>query len=260
MPRSSALLFLALLTLGGCEAPRGDAAAAGDDAPLVLAASSMQEALTEAAEVWARDGHESPVISFSATSALARQIEGGADADLFVSADQDWMDRVEKGGKIKAGSRFNVAANALVLIAPADGPPIVSLTRNGVMDALDNGRIAMADPFAVPAGKYGKVAFERLGLWSQVEPRLAQGENVRAALALVERGAAPLGVVYATDAKASDKVRTVATFPEGSHPPIAYPLALLSGADGEAQGFARFLASPRGQRVFARYGFVPPAR
>lgn len=261
MTRFLPLVLPVLLALGACEARQGDAnVAAQAEAPLVLAASSMQEAMTEAAAVWASQGHKKPVISFAATSALARQIESGVNADLFISADEDWMDKVAADGKIRPDSRRNVAANALVLVAPASSAQMVPLTRTGVMDALGSGRIAMADPDAVPAGKYGKAAFEKLGFWSDVEPRVARAENVRAALALVERGAAPLGVVYATDAQASGKVRTVATFPDDSHPAIVYPIALLKTADGDAQAFAAFLVSPRGQQVFANYGFVPAAR
>ncbi len=257
MIRYLAFVLPLVLALAGCDAAPDKA---GEDAPLVLAASSMQEALTEAADTWADEGHAKPVISFAATSALARQIESGVHADIFLSADRDWMDRVEAAGKIRPASRTNVAANALVLVAPAQGPAAVPLTSEGIATALGDGRIAMADPDAVPAGKYGKAAFEHLGLWAKVQPRIARAENVRAALALVERGAAPLGVVYATDARASRKVRVVATFPASSHPPIVYPVALLNGASDDAQAFVRFLASAAGQRIFARYGFVSPGR
>lgn len=260
MNRTLAFLLPILVFLTGCGASGEDGNGPAGEAPLVLAASSMQEAMTEAADAWASEGYEKPVVSFAATSALARQIESGVDADLFVAADQDWMDTVEASGRIRPASRRNVAANALVLVAPPGGPDAVALTRDGVLAALGDGRIAMADPAAVPAGKYGKAAFESLGFWSDIAPRVAQGENVRAALALVERGAAPLGVVYATDAMASKSVGRVATFPAESYPPIIYPMALLSGADGEAQAFADFLSSPRGQQIFARYGFVAPPR
>jgi molybdate transport system substrate-binding protein len=233
---------------------------AADPPPLVLAAASMQESMSAAADAFSAEGHPRPVLSFAASSALARQIESGAPADLFVSADEGWMDRIEAAGRVKPGTRRDLVGNTLVLVAPASGPRSVELTAPALARALGAGRLAMADPASVPAGKYGKSALQALGLWEVVENRVANGESVRAALALVERGEAPLGVVYGTDAKASGKVRVVAAFPRSSHAPIVYPAALLSGAKPEAAAFYRFLMSPEAQTIFARYDFTDPGR
>lgn len=249
MIRLIGLIMVMVLSLTACGEQRDE------PAPLVLAAASMQEAMSVAAGAWADKGHARPVISFAATSALARQIESGAKADIFVSADQDWMDSVARGGFIRTGSRVDLVGNDLVMIAPTDGIAALDLNGDAIGQALSDGRIAMAEPEAVPAGRYGKAALEHLGLWAQFEDRIARGENVRAALALVERGEAPLGIVYATDAMASKRVRIVATFPSESHPPITYPVALLNDASGEAKDFMEFLISPEGQAIFAEYGF-----
>lgn len=230
--------------------------------PLVLAAASLQESLTEAAAAWAAKGHPPPVLSFAASSALARQIEAGAPADLFISADEPWMDAVARKGLIRPATRTSFLANRLVLIAPASSRARVAI-RPGfpIARLLGNGRLAMADPEAVPAGKYGKAALTRLGVWGDVARRVVGAENVRAALALVERGAAPLGIVYATDARASKAVRIVGVFPADSHPPITYPLATLAkSTSAEAEGFHRFLLSPQAGAIFVRHGFVVKRR
>lgn len=226
--------------------------------PLVLAAASLQEGMTEAADAWARAGNARPVISFAASSALARQIIAGAPADLFVSADEPWMDAVAAKGLIRPGTRVPFLANRLVLVAPAArARPLPIRPGFALGRALGGGRLAMANPDAVPAGKYGRAALQRLGVWNQVAGRVAGAENVRAALALVERGQAPLGIVYATDARASRRVRVVGTFPAASHPPITYPVALLRASRSpQAEGFRRFLISPRGKAIFRRHGFV----
>lgn len=223
--------------------------------PIVLAAASLQESLTQAAAEWAASGHAKPILSFAASSALARQIESGAAAALFISADEDWMNDVQSKGLLKPGSRHLLVRNALVLIAPASGPSSVALTRLSLSRALGIGRIAMADPASVPAGRYGKAALQNLGLWPLVRDKIANSENVRAGLTFVERSEVPLGIVYLTDAKASKKVRIVATFPDNSHPPILYPVAVLSSGDGDALAFEQFLLSPRGQAIFQDYGF-----
>lgn len=247
--RSLLLALSMLLAL----APVG-AAARG---PLVLAAASLQEAMTDAANAWAARRHERPVLSFAGSSALARQIEAGAPADLFVSADEQWMDHVAGKGLIRPGTRADFLSNRLVLIAPASSRTALSIGRNfPLARALGTGRLAMADPDAVPAGKYGAAALAGLGVWDGVKDRVARAENVRAALALVERGEAPLGIVYATDAAASAKVRVVGTFPAASHPPITYPIATLKTATNpETEAFRRFLLSREGKAIFARRGF-----
>jgi molybdate transport system substrate-binding protein len=226
---------------------------------VVLAASSLQEALTAEADAWARQDHPRPTLSFAASSALARQVSSGAPADLFVSADEQWMDALEEAGSLKVGTRRDLLSNAIVLIAPKDSAIRVDLTDPpSLASALGSGRLAMADPEAVPAGRYGKSALEHLGAWGKVAGKVAAAENVRAALKLVETGEAPLGIVYATDAAASHKVRVVAAFPADSHPPIRYPVGILAASrNAQAASFENFLASPPGQAIFARYGFGP---
>lgn len=245
----AALALLCLAACGPLQQPRQ---------PLVvLAAASLQEAMTAEADAWARQDHPHPTLSFAASSALARQIESGAPADLFVSADEEWMDALDKAGALRPGTRHDLLANSLVLIAPAASAARVALVDPASLRAaLAGGKLAMADPDAVPAGRYGKAALQHLGAWDTLAGSVAAAENVRAALKLVETGEAPLGVVYATDAAASRKVRVVARFPASSHPPIRYPVAVLAAStNAQADSFARFLASPRGQAIFARYGF-----
>lgn len=228
--------------------------------PVVLAAASLQESLTEAANAWAAKGHAKPVISFAASSALARQVIAGAPADLFLSADEEWMDAVAKAGLLRAGTRTTLLGNRLVLIAPALSRVRLTPARGfALAKALGGGRLALADPDAVPAGKYAKAALTYLGVWAGVAAKVAPAENVRAAMALVERGAAPLGIVYATDARASKSVRVVGTFPASSHPPIRYPVALLNASRSkDAAGFRAFLLSKQGRAIFARHGFSAP--
>ncbi|MES2157694.1 MAG: molybdate ABC transporter substrate-binding protein [Pseudomonadota bacterium] len=235
-------------------------AAPDNRGPLVLAAASMQEAITQAADAWTARGHDRPVLSFAASSALARQIRAGAPADLFLSADEEWMTDVQKAGFVMRGTRANLAGNRLVLVAPAGKPVRLRIARAmPIARALGDGRLAMANPDSVPAGKYGQAALSALGVWPQLAGRIARGENVRAALALVERGATPLGVVYATDARASQGVVVVGTFPASSHPPIRYPIArLTTSRHRQAEGFRRFLLSPAGKAILARHGFTAP--
>lgn len=223
------------------------------EGPVVLAASSLQEAMEDAAKAWVAQGHPAPVLSFAGSSALARQVEAGAPADLFVSADEEWMDYLAGKDLLRAGSRRDLLTNRLVLVGPKGAG---ALDRAGLAAALAEGKLALADPASVPAGRYARAALESLGLWQGVAARVIPAENVRGALALVERGEVPFGVVYATDAQASAKVAVVFTFPEGSHPPIRYPAAVLqAAAHPDAAEFAAFLASPQGQAVFRARGF-----
>lgn len=235
-------------------------AAAQERGPVVLAAASLQESLTEAANAWAAKGHPKPVISFAASSALARQIIARAPADLFLSADEEWMDAVGKAGLLRPGTRTTLLGNRLVLIAPASSGARLTIARGfPLARALGPGRLALADPEAVPAGKYAKAALTNLGVWSGVAAKVAPAENVRAALALVERGAAPFGIVYATDARAAKAVRVVGTFPASSHPPIRYPVAVLKASrHPDALGFRAFLLSREGRAIFTRHGFSAP--
>ncbi|MEP9359883.1 molybdate ABC transporter substrate-binding protein [Sphingomonas sp. KR3-1] len=223
--------------------------------PLVLAAASLQESMLAASDAWAAKGHARPVCSFAASSALARQIAAGAAADLFVSADEPWMDDIEKRGLIVPGTRAAFLGNRLVIIAPAGTPPARPYDE---LRALGTTRVAIADPDSVPAGRYAKAALERSGRWAAVSPNVVRAESVRAALALVERGAAPRGIVYATDARASSAVRVVAVFAVNSHPPIRYPIARLKASTSpDAEPFRRFLLSGEGRAIFRRFGFLP---
>jgi molybdate transport system substrate-binding protein len=218
----------------------------------------MQESLNAAADSWAQAGHPRPILSFAASSALARQITAGGPADLFISADEEWMDDVQRRGLLAQRSRANLVTNALVLIAPKGKATQIRIGKAmPLARALGSSRLAMADPDSVPAGKYGKAALTALGVWPSVAGKVARAENVRAAMALVERGEAPLGIVYATDARASSKVTVVGTFPAASHLPIRYPIARLArSSNAEAEGFRHFLLSPKGKAIFARFGFV----
>lgn len=234
--------------------------AASGKGPLVLAAASLQESMNAAADAWAARGHVRPVLSFAGSSALARQIKAGAPADLFISADEDWMNDVERTGFVRPGSRADLAGNRLVLVAPAGQPVRLRIGRDmPIARALGDSRLAMADPDSVPAGKYGKAALTALGVWPTVSAKVARADNVRGALALVERGAVRLGVVYETDARASKQVRVVGRFPAGSHAPIRYPLARLKvSTHRDAEGFRQFLLSGTGRAILARYGFTAP--
>jgi molybdate transport system substrate-binding protein len=223
----------------------------------VFAAASLKNALDPIAADYGRETGTRIVISYAASSALARQIELGAPADVFLSADLEWMEYLQGRNLIKPESRRNLLGNRIVLVAPAAEAKPVALTPGALGAALGNGRLAVGNVDTVPAGKYGKAALESLGLWGEVSGRLAQAENVRAALAFVSRGEAPLGIVYETDAKADPAVTVVARFPETSHPPIVYPVALTSAAKGEAA--MRFLDALRDKRsagIFAREGFA----
>lgn len=253
-PFTRRFVFAGLAALAIGAAPSGQA-------PIVLAAASLQESLTAAADVWAKAGHPRPVISFAASSTLARQAEAGAPGDLFVSADEDWMDVLAAKGLLAAGTRADLVGNRLVVVEPVGRHSSIPTGGARLARILGAGALAMADPDSVPAGKYGKTALEKLGAWAAVAPKVVRAENVRAALALVERGAAPFGIVYLTDAKASSKVRVAGVFPPTSHPPILYPVARLArSTNPEAEGFRRFLLSPRGRAIFGRFGFTAPAR
>ncbi|MBW8783036.1 MAG: molybdate ABC transporter substrate-binding protein [Novosphingobium sp.] len=248
------LLLLAVLMLGSAL----PASAAAARPPLVLAAASLQETLSAAADAWARHGHPRPAISFAASSALARQIEAGAPADVFVSADEEWMNDVAAKGFVAPGTRAPLVSNSLVLVAPAGSRIRLAIAPHfPLAQALGpGGRLAMADPDSVPAGKYGKQALVRLGVWPAIAARVVRAENVRAALAFVARGAAPLGIVYGTDARVEPAVRVVGVFPATSHAPIVYPLARLkTSANPEAEGFRRFLLSSEARAIFAHFGF-----
>jgi molybdate transport system substrate-binding protein len=226
---------------------------------VIFAAASLKNALDEIASGWAKDtGKPMPKISYAASSALAKQMEQGAPADLFISADLDWMDYVAKKDLIKADTRVNLLGNKIVLIAPKDSKTTVEVKQGfDLAKALAGGKLAMGNVEAVPAGKYGKAALEKLGAWDGVKNNVAQAENVRAALLLVARGEAPLGIVYATDAAAEPNVRIVGSFPEDSHPPIIYPAAVIKDAkSADAKPFLDYLKTIQARPAFEKQGFT----
>ena len=226
---------------------------------VIFAAASLKNALDDAAAAWAKEtGKPAPKISYAASNALAKQIEQGAPADLFISADLDWMDYVAGKTLIRPETRVSLLANRIALIAPADSTAKVALSSGvDLSAALAGGKLAMGNVDSVPAGKYGKAALEKLGSWEKVKGSVAQADNVRAALLLVARGEAPLGIVYTTDAAAEPKVKVIATFPEETHPPIIYPVALLKeSTNPDAQGFLTYLRGAGPKAAFEKQGFT----
>ncbi|MEO1471260.1 MAG: molybdate ABC transporter substrate-binding protein [Pseudomonadota bacterium] len=248
--------------------------AGAGERPTVFAAASLKNALDAAAAAHAARGQPAPRIAYAATSTLARQVVAGAPADLLVTASTDWMDHVEAAGRLVPGSRRDLMGNRLVLVAPAspsaarDPAPAAAGGAEGgegpalaatIGTRLGDGRLAVALTGAVPAGQYARAALETLGLWPALRDRLAETDNVRTALALVARGEAPLGIVYATNARAEPRVTTLATLPAASHPPIVYPAALVAAprAGSAAAAFLAFLAGAEGQAILADHGFLP---
>ncbi len=226
---------------------------------VIFAAASLKNALDDAAVAWAREtGKPAPKISYAASSALAKQLEAGAPADLFLSADLDWMDYAAGKGLIRPDTRVTLLANRIALIAPSDSTATIALGPGlDLTAALGPGRLAMANVESVPAGKYGKAALETLGAWDRVRDRVAQADNVRAALLLVSRGEAPLGIVYTTDAAADPKVKVLATFPSDSHPPILYPVAVTrDSTHPDAVAFLTYLRGAGSRADFEKQGFT----
>jgi molybdate transport system substrate-binding protein len=225
---------------------------------LVFAAASLKNALDEIAVAWWHGTGKGARISYAASSTLAKQIENGAPADLFISADSDWMDYLETRKLIKPETRSDLLGNRIVLIAPAGSAVKLTIAPGfGLAAALGDGRLAMADPAAVPAGRYGRAALEKLGVWGTVASRIAAAENVRAALLLVARGEAPLGIVYSTDAAVEPGVRIVDTFPRDSHPPIVYPIALTAtSANPDAPALLVYLRGAAAHAQFQKAGFT----
>jgi molybdate transport system substrate-binding protein len=243
------ILLLALLLTG----PHAFAA----DALVVFAAASLTDSLQKASDAYTRKSGMPVKLSFASSSALAKQIENGAAADVFVSADQEWMDYVAGKNLIRTASRADLLGNRLVVIAPADSKVVISLgAKPGFLEALGpQGRLATGEPTSVPVGKYARATLTKLGVWNSLESRLARAENVRVALSYVARGEAPLGIVYATDAAVEPKVRVVAVFPEDTHGPITYPAALTSTAQPSAFDYLRFLQGEEAAAIFERAGF-----
>ena len=242
---AAALVFLA--------APAAKAA----DQVTVFAAASLKTALDAVAAQWTADTQNKAVISYAASSALAKQIEQGAPADIFFSADLDWMNYLGEKDLIDKASVTQLLGNDIVLIAPADSTATAEIAPGfKLAELLGGGRLAMGDVKSVPAGKYGKAALESLGVWSSVENSLAQAENVRAALKLVATGEAPLGIVYRTDALAEPTVKLVGVFPTDSHPPIIYPVAVTANAKSDAaKEFLAYLKTSAASDIFKANGF-----
>lgn len=234
-----------------------DPAAAQEQTLTVFAAASMKNALDDLNAAFTSATNVKVTASYAASSALAKQIEFGAPADIFVSADLQWMDYLAGKNLIKPDSRVNLLGNKLVLIAAKDSKlDKVEIAKGfDIAKLAGDGRIAVADVKAVPAGLYAKAALELLGAWAAAEPKLAQAENVRATLAFVARGEAPVGIVYETDAKVEPNVKIVGVFPDGSHPPVTYPVAATANAKVDAAKYLQYLRSSAAKAVFEKYGF-----
>ncbi|MXQ10179.1 molybdate ABC transporter substrate-binding protein [Microvirga makkahensis] len=224
---------------------------------VVFAAASLKNALDDAAAAWSRESGRKAVISYAGSNVLAKQIEAGAPADVFFSADLDWMKYAISRNLIRPGTRLDLLGNDLVLIAPKGSAVQVSLRPDlDLASVLAGGRLAMGHVDAVPAGKYGKAGLEKLGAWNGIKDRIAQTENVRAALLLVSHGEAPLGIVYKTDAVSEPNVRIVGIFPEGTHPPIVYPVAITQDSmHPDAAPLLEFLRSAKARPFFEKQGF-----
>lgn len=223
----------------------------------VFGAASLKEALDEQVKRFEAGTGNKVIVSYGASNALAKQIENGAPADIFISADLDWMDYVDQRRLVAPNARFDLLRNTLVLIAPASSNVTLKIGPNfGLAAALGTEKLAMANPDSVPAGKYGKSALEKLGVWTSVEKQVARAENVRAALALVSRGEAPFGIVYSTDALSDKGVKVVDTFPADSYPPIIYPAALLASSKSTgSKPLMEYLRSVPARSVWEKYGF-----
>jgi len=233
-------------------------AARADDKVIVFAAASLKDGLDAVNKACEADVGEAATISYAASSALAKQIEGGAPADVFISADLDWMKYLSDKKLTKPDTEVKLLGNQIVLVAPKDSKVETKIEKGfDLAKLIGDGKLAMGDFKAVPAGKYGKAALESLGVWSSVEGKVAQAENVRAALKLVSTGEAPLGIVYATDAHADKGVKVVGTFPEDSHPPIIYPIAQTADSkDKDTVAFLKCVESGKAADLFKAQGFT----
>ncbi|SCB61373.1 molybdate transport system substrate-binding protein [Rhizobium aethiopicum] len=252
-----ATVAIAALWLGAAALPVPVPAAAGEKLT-VFAAASLKNALDAANAAWDGQSGKEAVTSYAASGALAKQIENAAPADIFISADLDWMDYLAKKDLIKPDSRSNLLGNRIVLVTEKDKAKPVEIKQDFDLAALlGDGKLAMGEPKSVPAGKYAMAALEKLGLWTSVESKVAGAESVRAALALVSRGEAPYGIVYQTDAAADKGVAVVGTFPADSHPPIIYPIAILAESKNpDAAAYLDFLKSDKATAFFTAQGFT----
>jgi molybdate transport system substrate-binding protein len=238
-------------------------AAFAEGSVTVFAAASLKDVLGKIAETWKAETGKDTVLSFAGSSALAKQVQEGAPADVFVSADLKWMDVLDKAGLVKSDTRVNLLGNRIVLVAPKDSTATATIAQGFPLnDLLAGGHLAMANTDSVPAGTYGKAALETLGVWDGVKDHVAQAENVRAALLLVSRAEAPLGIVYETDAKADVGVKVVDRFPESSHPAIVYPAAVLKEATNadDAAAFLAYLQGAKAHQIFTDAGFTVLAK
>ena len=233
-------------------------AADTDKPPItVFAAASLTNVLQELGDAYTKQSSIPIRFSFAASSALARQIENGAPADVFFSADLEWMDYLQTRNLIQVDSRHNVLGNRLVLVAPADSKIKLKIAPHFALGAaLGKDRLATGDPDSVPVGRYARQALTGLGVWDEVSERIVRADSVRSALAFVDRGEVPLGIVYETDALIDKKVRVVDVFPEKTHLPIVYPIALTGTAKADAAGFVAFVRGPAGEIAFKAYGFT----
>ena len=253
--RAVLIWFCMVASLAGASAA---AAADAGKTVLVFGAASLTDVLDELGHAFTAQTQVEVKSSLAASSALAKQIEAGAPADVFFSADLEWMDYLQQRNLLRPNSRHDVVLNRLVLIAPVDSKVKVKIAPGfDLLKALGDGKLATGDPDSVPVGKYAHAALEKLGVWDRVSGRIVRAENVRSALAFVARGEAPLGIVYRTDALAEKRVRIVDVFPEDSHAPVTYPIALTKGAGPEAQRFEDFVISAAAKPIFLKYGFQP---
>ena len=243
---------LALLTLFALSGP-----ALAEEPVRVFAAASLTNALDDIAREWVKAGHPKPSLAYAASSALAKQIEAGAPADVFASADRTWMDYLDDRGRIMQDTRVDLLGNELVLIAPKGKRIPIRMEHNFDIAGAFSGKLCTGEPGVVPVGIYAKQSLEHLGWWAPLKGRVVGTDDVRTALAFVERGECPLGIVYATDAKISSKVEILQRFPQNTHKPIVYPFAAVKGARPEAHAFLRFVeTSPAAAAIFDRYGFT----
>lgn len=249
LPLTLILLFAAMI------APPSSAASA--PAPLLIyAASSLTDALNQIGQAFEIHTHQPVKFSFASSGTLAKQIEAGAQADVFFSADTEWMDYLQARKLINLQSRDDLLTNRLVLIAPTDSQLHLKITQAfPLAAALGTGHLSTGDPDSVPVGKYARTALINLGVWNDIAPQVVRSDSARNALAFVERGEAPLGIVYATDAFTTKDVKIIDYFPAGSHPAIVYPVALTRTAHGDAGKFIDFMRSPMGKSIFIRHGF-----
>lgn len=223
----------------------------------VFAAASLTNALNDIGAEWEKAGHPKPSLAYAASSALAKQVEAGAPADVFASADLAWMDYLDQRGRIEAGTRSNLLGNTLVMIVPQGQRFPLQMTRGFDLAGAFSGKLCTGEPGVVPVGTYAREAMQKLGWWDGLRGRVVGTDDVRTALAFVERAECPLGIVYATDAKISKKVEVLATFPESTHKPIVYPFAAVKGARPETTAFLRFIeTSPSAATIFEKYGFA----